>query len=130
MGENFRKADIMIRQAGFFPGTVCEVSSDGVERDVVIAQDPEAGSLLEKGARISMLVSAGKKAPQFVMPRLTGKKAEEALKVIDRIGLQHRLITRTTGSQTPGADRLVIHQKPGAGSPVSPDTTVDIVVNR
>jgi beta-lactam-binding protein with PASTA domain len=130
VGENFRKADIMIRQAGFSPGSVSRVSSDRVDRDVVIAQDPEAGSPLEKDGRISMLISAGKKTQQFVMPRLTGKKAEEALMVIDRIGLQHRFITRTTGSQMPGADRVVIHQKPGAGSPVSLDTTVDIEVNR
>jgi eukaryotic-like serine/threonine-protein kinase len=130
VGENFRRADILIRQAGFSPGSVSRVSSDRVDRDVVIGQDPEAGSPLEKDGRIHLLISTGKKAQQFVMPRLTGKKAEEALTVVDRIGLQHRLITRTTGSQMPGAGRVVIHQKPGAGSPVSLDTMVDIVVNR
>src|SRR5574337_300276 len=33
VGENFRKADIMIRQAGFSPGDVSRVYSDSVERD-------------------------------------------------------------------------------------------------
>ncbi len=130
VGENFRKADIMIRQAGFAPGTVSRVFSDRVERDMVIAQEPGAGSPLEKGGSIGMLISVGKKAPQYVMPKLTGKKADEALTLIDRIGLQHRVIKRTTGSQMPDAGRIVINQKPGAGSPVSLDTTVDIVVNR
>ena len=130
VGENFRKADIMIRQAGYYSGSLSRVSSDRVERDVVIAQDPQAGSPMEKNGKISLLISTGKKAQQFVMPRLTGEKAAEALMLIERIGLQHRLITRTTGSQMPRADRIVIHQKPGAGSPVSLDTTVDIVVNR
>lgn len=130
VGENFRKADMMIRQASFSPGAVSTVFSDRVERDIVIAQAPEAGSPLEKGSSISLLISAGNKAPQYVMPALTGKKAEEALKIIDRIGLQRRVITRPSGDRETGTDRIVIHQKPGAGSPVAMDTMVDIVVNR
>jgi beta-lactam-binding protein with PASTA domain len=130
VGENFRKADIMIRQAGFSPGTISRVSSNRVERDIVIAQAPEAGSPLEKGGSISMLISTGNKVPQYVMPALTGKKAEEALKIIDRMGLQRRVITRPPGDKETGTDRLVIHQKPAAGSPVAMDATVDIVVNR
>jgi beta-lactam-binding protein with PASTA domain len=130
VGENFRKADMMIRQAGFSPGTVSRVSSDRVERDIVIAQDPEAGSPLEKGGSISLLISTGDKAPQYVMPMLTGKKAEEALRIIDRIGLQCRVITRPSGDKATGTDRIVIHQEPAAGSPVAMDATVEIVVNR
>jgi eukaryotic-like serine/threonine-protein kinase len=130
VGENFRKADIMIRQAGFSPGTVSRVSSDRVERDIVIAQAPEAGSPLDKGGSISLLISTGSKAPQYVMPALMGKKAEEALKIIDRIGLQSRVITRPSGEKDTGPDRIVIHQTPGTGSPVAIDATVEIVVNR
>ncbi len=129
-GENFRKADMIMRQAGFSPGPVSRVSSDRVERDIVIAQAPEAGSPLEKGGSISLLISAGNKAQQFVMPALTGKKAEEALKIIDRIGLQRRVTTRPTGDQGTGTDRIIIQQKPGAGLPVAMDTIVEIVVNR
>jgi serine/threonine-protein kinase len=129
-GENFRKADIMIRQAGFSPGTISRVSSNRVERDIVIAQDPEAGSPLERGGSINLLISTGNKVPQYVMPALTGKKAEEALKIIDRMGLQRRVITRPPGNKETGTDRIVIHQKPEAGSPVALDATVDIVVNR
>ncbi len=130
VGENFRKADIMIRQAGFQPGAIARVYSDRIERDLIIAQDPDAGSPLEKGGTINMLISAGRKPLLFMMPKLTGKKAEEALKAVSRIGLQHRVITRPTGSQTPGSERIVVHQRPGAGSPVSLDAAVDIVLNR
>jgi beta-lactam-binding protein with PASTA domain len=101
-----------------------------VERDVVIAQAPEAGSPLDKGGSISVLISTGTKAQQYVMPALTGKKAEEALKIIDRMGLQSRVIARPPGEKDAGPDRIVIHQTPGAGSPVAMDATVDIVVNR
>ncbi len=129
-GENFRKADMMIRQAGFSPGPVSRVFSDRVERDIVIAQAPEAGSPLEKGGSISLLISAGNKPQQYVMPALTGKKAEEALRTIDKMGLQRRVTVRPSGDQQTGTDRIVVHQKPGAGSPVSVDTMVEIAVNR
>ncbi len=130
VGENFRKADILVRQAGFSPGVVSRVSSESVDRDLVIAQAPEAGSPLEKGGTISMLVSAGKKAQPFVMPKLTGKKAEEAVKTIDRMGLQHRLSSRASGTDTPSPSRMVIHQKPEAGYPVAADVTVELVVSK
>ena len=130
VGENFRKADIMIRQTGFVPGAVSRVASDSVERDVVIAQDPQAGSPLEKGGTLNMLVSAGRQPELMVMPRLIGKRAEHALRIIDRLGLQHRVTTRAGGDKTIGTGRTVISQKPGAGYPVSADATVDLVVSK
>lgn len=130
VGENFRKADIMIRQAGFSPGTVSRVYSDSVERDIVIAQDPEAGSPLQKGGAISMLISTGRKVQRYVMPKLTGKKAEEALRTLDRMGLQYRINTRTAGDQASGAGRIVVSQKPGQGFPVAADATVEIAVSK
>jgi len=130
VGEQFRKADIMIRQAGFSPGIVSRVSSESIDRDVVIAQAPEPGSLLDRGGQVSMLVSAGRKAQPFVMPKLIGKKAEEAVKIIDRMGLQHRVISRASGDKSPTTSRTVVHQKPTAGYPVAADAMVDIVVSK
>jgi serine/threonine-protein kinase len=129
-GEPYRKADLMLRQGGFVPGTVSRVSSESVDRDIVIAQDPQAGSPLGKGGAISLLVSSGRKAETFIMPKLAGKRAEEAVKIIDRMGLQHRVINRAAGEKAAATERTVIQQKPGAGSPVTADATVDIVVSK
>jgi beta-lactam-binding protein with PASTA domain len=129
-GENFRKADIMIRQAGFVPGDLSRVYSDTAERDTVIAQYPQAGSQLEKGGTIGMLVSSGRKPELFVMPRLTGIKAAEALRIVDRMGLQHRVVTHASADRPPGTERTVINQKPGAGYPISAEATVEIVVSK
>ena len=128
-GEPYRKADLMIRQAGFVPGTVSRISSESVDRDIVIAQDPPAASQLDKGGAISLLVSSGRKAEMFVMPKLTGKRLEEVVKTIDRLGLQRRVIYRAAGEKTAAAERTIIQQKPGAGSPVAADVMVDIVVS-
>ncbi len=130
LGEPYRKADIMVRQAGFLPGTVSRVSSESVDRDIVIAQDPPAGSPFDKGGVISLLISSGRRAETFVMPRLTGKKAEEAVKTLDRMGLQHTVTYRAAGEKAAATERTVIQQKPGAGSPVAADAMVDIVVSK
>jgi beta-lactam-binding protein with PASTA domain len=120
----------MIRQAGFFPGEVSRVSSESIERDTVIAQNPQAGSPLDKGGTISLLVSTGKRQETLIMPKLIGKRPEEALRVVDRLELQHRVLTRPTGSNIAGQDRIVINQKPAADYPVSPDEVVDIIINK
>ena len=130
VGEHFRKADLIIRQAGFSPGMVARVSSDTVERDVVIGQSPEAGSPLDRGGKLNILVSTGKKVQPFVMPKLTGKKAEEAVKIVDHMGLQHRLVARAAGDKSSVLPRTVVHQKPSAGSPVNADAMVEIVVSK
>lgn len=127
VGEHFRKADIMVRQAGFTPGDISRVYSDSVDRDLIIAQYPQFGSPLEKGGTIGVLVSSGKKPDLLVMPKLLGKKAEEALRIVDRLELQHRIITRAGSA---GTERTVLSQKPSAGYPVSADATVDIVVSK
>lgn len=129
-GEQYRKADLMIRQAGFIPGGVSRVSSDVIQRDTVIAQDPPAGTPLEKGGAVSLLVSAGKRTERYVMPALTGKKAEEAVRILDAMGLQHRLTYKASGSASAAASRMVVSQKPAAGYPVTADAGVELVVSK
>src|SRR5512135_2719744 len=53
IGEHFRKADIMLRQAGYLPGPLSRTSSDTVDRDLVIGQDPPPGSPIDRGGKIS-----------------------------------------------------------------------------
>lgn len=129
-GESSRKAEIMIRQAGFSPAGQSWVSSDSVERDVVIAQDPQAGSPLAKGARIGILISTGKRTASLVMPKLIGKKSEDAVRIVDRMGLQRRVLYKTPENRLATTERTVISQKPGPGYPIAADASVDIVVSK
>ena len=130
VGEHYRKAEMLIRQGGFFPLAVSRLSSETVPRDIVIAQDPPVDTPLEKGGRISILVSSGKKQHVLVMPRLIGKRAEEALKVVERMGMECQVVHKTSGEKAPGAERTVISQKPGAGYPVTADSSVELVVSK
>jgi serine/threonine-protein kinase len=130
VGEHYRKADMLIRQAGFVPGNPARVSSEEVPRDTVIAQDPPAGTPLDKGGTLNILVSGGKRPERFAMPDLIGKRAEEAIRIVDSLGLQHRLVYKAAGTPSPSAVRTVVSQKPPAGYPVTIEASVELVVSK
>lgn len=130
VGEQYRKAEILLRQGGLLFLDIARVWSDAIERDVVIAQDPPAGTPIETGGRVSLLVSMGKKGKLYVTPRLLGKKAEEAVRLVDRMGLQHRIVSRTSTSSPQGSDRIIVSQKPDPGYPIAADGAVELVVSR
>ncbi|MDA8098821.1 MAG: PASTA domain-containing protein [Nitrospiraceae bacterium] len=130
-GEQYRKAELILRQAGYPAPDIARIWSDSVERDLVISQDPPPHTPVAPGAQVGILVSLGKKKPLYVTPRLLGRPAEESLKAVDRMGLQHRLITRpaATGS-TPGRERIVVAQRPQPGYPIAADGTVELEVSK
>ena len=130
VGEQYRKAEILLRQGGLLFLDIARLWSDAVERDVVIAQDPPAGTPIAIGGRVSLLVSMGKKGKLYVTPKLLGKKAEEAVRLVDRMGLQHRIVSRTSTSSPQGSDRIIVGQKPNPGYPIAADGAVELVVNR
>ena len=130
VGEQYRKAEILLRQGGLLAIDIARVWSDTVERDIVIGQDPPAGTPLERNGRVSLLVSLGRKGRLSVTPALLGKKAEEAVRFLERMGLQHRLTSRTSDTQQPAGDRVVVAQRPAAGLPLTSDAVVEIVVGK
>ena len=122
VGEHFRKADIMVRQAGFIPGDISRVSSDTVDRDIVIAQYPQSGSPLEKGGTISLLVSSGKKPIHSGHAEARREKGRGGLRIVDRLELQHRLSLpwRQREKVSTTAGRLVVEPEAGCGIPRLP----------
>jgi len=130
VGEQYRKAEIILRQGGLLSPDIARVWSDAVERDVVIAQDPPANTPIDKGGKVCLLVSLGKKGRMYVTPRLLGKKAEEAVRLVDRMGLQHRVLSRSSTSSPQASDLIIVSQKPHPGYPLAADGVVELVVGK
>ena len=130
VGEQYRKAEILLRQGSFLVHDIARIWSDAIERDMVIAQDPPAGTPIEKGGRVNLLVSLGKKGRMYVTPRLLGKKAEDAVRIVDRMGLQHRVVSRTSTSGPLGSDRIIVSQRPNPGYPLAADGVVELIVSK
>lgn len=126
-GEAYRKAEITARQAGFPAPDIARAWSDTVERDVVISQDPPPGTPLEKNGRIGLLVSLGKRPALYAMPKLTGRGSADAVRIAEKLGLQHRIVRQAASAAKTGP-RTVVNQRPPAGEPVSADTTVELIV--
>jgi serine/threonine-protein kinase len=129
-GERYRKAEIILRQAGLPAPDVARTWSDREERDVVIAQDPPAGIPIGKGGKVNILVSLGRKGRLYVTPSLIGKRAEEAARLVDRMGVQHRITSRPSPTGSLTGDQTVVTQRPFPGSPLPADGIVEMEVSR
>ena len=64
------------------------------------------------------------------MPKLVGRKADDAVRAVERMGLQHRILYKTTGDKSQPVERTVVGQKPAAGYPVTADASVELVVSK
>ena len=76
-GENFRRGQILLKQAGLVLGEVQRVPHTA-PREEVVQQDPLPGTILQKGAGLDLLVSDGPRPAKLIMPDLTGMTQTEA----------------------------------------------------
>jgi len=103
-------------------------SSDKVEKDFIISQQPQKGSKVPAGSTVNVIVSSGAKEISAAVPNLTGMDKESALKLLKEEGF--------TGGATyeefndfymPG---IVISQLPEGGSTYPLDTVIDITISK
>jgi serine/threonine-protein kinase len=130
VGEQYRKAEFILRQSGMQSPDIARIWSETVERDIVISQDPPAGTPLDKTGQVGILVSLGKKDRVYVTPKLIGRKAEEAARTIDGMGLQYRISSGPTSSGAPAGERTVVKQRPLPGYPITADTAIELILSR
>ena len=91
---------------------------------IVFEQNPRAGSRIQKGDQVTILVSTGPK--QVDVPRLVGKQFDEAITILDDAGLEWR--KDEIFSQRP-TDQ-VVRQDPKPGEQVAEGSTVVLTVSK
>jgi serine/threonine-protein kinase len=102
---------------------VRETTSDRPQ-DEVLAQDPAAGTKLDKGARVTITVSKG---PEKVeIPDVTGLDAKDAARQLRQAGLDP--VTRRHTVDSEADDGVVIDERPGGGVQVEKGRQVVIVI--
>ena len=99
--------------------------SDEPEDDV-ISQTPAAGTKLDKGERVTIVVSEGRK--QVDVPNLVGLPEADARRLLRSEGLGITVRRRTTNNQE--EDGQVLDQRPGAGTEVDEGRSVIVIVGR
>lgn len=107
---------------GLEVGAVSEENSTTGDIGVVLAQDPPAGSEVESGSSVDLVVSIG-----TIVPDVTGLSMAAAVAELDEAGLAEGTTTEETSASVD--EGLIISQDPGSGVNVSPGSTVDLIVS-
>jgi serine/threonine-protein kinase len=111
-GLRQQNAVALIREDGFEPRVVREPSED-TPPDIVFDQTPSAGTQLNKGSVVEVLVSTGK--PTVTVPDVRGQRIADAVTTLSRLGLEAQVVevnssspSGTVTGQAPAPDEVVV----------------------
>jgi eukaryotic-like serine/threonine-protein kinase len=115
-------ARLLVESAGLMVTT--EQTQTSAPKNVVVNSRPPAGTALNPGRAVTLVVSAG--APTITVPDVVGLTLQDARMRIEEAGLRAGTpLRRSTSVAQPG---VVIEQRPQAGTLGAPGTSVDLVV--
>ncbi len=131
-GKTQAGAKNALEALGYKLGEVRGEKSDTVPKGFVISQDPEAGSVVEPGSSVSIVVSlgpdeSGDKQSLVTVPPLTGKTLDVARIEITKAGL--KLGNVTEQQSTTVLAGIIISQSLSPGSQAEKDTAVDLIIS-
>ncbi len=115
-----------LRGRGLQPSVSEEESSS--PKGQVISQSPDAGSEVEAGSTVSLVVSSGEKEEEAKVPNVIGKERREAVELIRGAGLTPSVEEEET--EVPSQVGRVVDQFPPPGSEGEPGDTVTITVGK
>ena len=98
--------------------------SDTVEADHVISSTPEPGTQVDKGSKVTVIISKGR--GEIQVPDLAGMSQEQARSTLEAAGLSAGSVS-TQDSGTVPKDQ-VITSDPEAGTKVAKGTTINLIV--
>jgi eukaryotic-like serine/threonine-protein kinase len=124
VGTQRSVAEQQIRSAGLTP-SVSEVTSP-VPEGQVIRQAPSAGSRVEEGSTVTIVVSEGEETAR--VPTVIGKLRPDAVDALRAAGLDPTVDEQET--DVPSKVGKVTDQFPPPGSEVEPGSSVTIVVGK
>ena len=113
----------LIQEAGLEPDVQRAANAD-VEKDRVFDQNPNAGTRIQKGDRVTILVSTG--APKTSVPDVVGMNYGDAVQALNDVNLdasKHEVFSQKPAGQ-------VISQNPPAGEDVVEGTEVVLDVSK
>ncbi len=122
-GLSRETAEDRLSDAGLVPGQITEQESTETE-DEVLAQDPAAGTEVERNTTINLTVSTGIELVD--VPNVIGLSARDAAAQLSADGLE--AVERETEVADEAQDGKVIDQRPAAGTEVQQGRPVVIII--
>ena len=126
-GKPQSTAESEIQAAGLTAGNVTQRCSDTVPAGSVISQDPAAGTQVNPGTAVNLVVSSGPCQGTVTVPGVVGQPLSQATETIQGLGLVVGQVTEQCSDTVPAGS--VISQDPGAGTQVNPGSAVNLVVS-
>jgi serine/threonine-protein kinase len=125
-GSAARTAQIALQQQGYRVGDLLYAYSPRSEENLVIGQDPMPGATGAKDARVSLLVSRGRRPATYVMPNLIGHAQQDGLRWLAKAGLRPAPARRDPHSAASAG--TIVAQRPESGWPVRSGDLVTLTV--
>lgn len=125
-GQEYRQADIELRRLGLIPIIQYENDEDS-EKDNVIRTEPAAGTELNSGDNVVLVVSEGPEPKEVVVPDVTTMTLAKAEETLRGAGLTPGTATAVDSDKPDGT---VIFQAIPAKSKVEENTVVDLQISR
>jgi eukaryotic-like serine/threonine-protein kinase len=123
-GQSVDEAAATLEDVGLELGEQTQETSDDFEEGTISAQSPSAGSEVDKGSAVDVVVSTG--AEVATVPFVEGQSEEEATANIEAAGLIPE-VTREPSDEV--EEGIVSEQDPPGGTEVSAGDTVTITVS-
>jgi eukaryotic-like serine/threonine-protein kinase len=123
-GMTRANAEDKLRKLGLKPGSIYEKYSSE-EAGTVISQDPRAGTKINKGQAVDIVISKGEKTKQVSLPDYSGGTLDAARANLSSLNLRVGNVTKQDSKQAEGT---VISQSPSPGSQVNEGGSVDLVI--
>ena len=128
IGSDLRSAQLAVRQAGLLVDKVDNAYSLTYEKGLIVAQNPKPDSMVQKGEKVSLVLSNGAPPASVVLvPNFKSKKLAEAT-LWARAQNINLIIKEDSGSVFPNG--TIAEQRPAADSQIAPGTNLEVIVSR
>ena len=125
VGGTIDEAMDAARDFGWIPN-VAEIRQDGTVAGQVLSIDPEAGTELEEGEMLRVVISKGENL--VTVPDLVGESLADAGDRLEAVGLSVGSVTRMESESVEAGNVLEVLLDPGQ-TQVEPESSVDLLVS-
>ncbi|MBQ2391124.1 MAG: PASTA domain-containing protein [Clostridia bacterium] len=100
---------------------------DDSKAGTILSQEPAAGTKIQKGDTIKIVISLG--TEKFAMPNVMGLTKEEALLKLYEVGIPYENVVFESRYDANGAPASVVYCNPAIGEAISADEYITISIN-
>ena len=123
------QAEEKLKELGLRLGRTTSQSSDSIQKDLIMSQNPTPNTRLQTGSDIDVVVSTGsdQRVKTVEVPNLIGRSEEDARAIVSQYGLSLRDVSYANSNDT--AIGSVINQSIASGTQVAGNSKIDLVIS-